>query len=137
MKKKGKDKKMSDVEQKAKLSVLSDLSDKASHAMGEKLMGFSVEGKNMGEVKKKADVAMDQLGKMDKESSEMKEEDESSEDEESESSYDEDEYFEGPDTGEELIDKVEDYSELDPDYLDAKIEKLLAIREKMKKGSMD
>lgn len=153
MLKKGPKKKseMSDMEQKAIMKVLSDMSDEAGDAMGGKLV-LKASSKDEAEMLlDKAEDAVEAMpekgeGKGEPPRKEYMEDDfdmdkemEGEEYDESEEDYFEkgmDDYESEPDMGEELEDKVEDFSNIDPEELDAKIEQLMAIREKMKTATV-
>ena len=121
MKKMGKDgKKMNPLDKKAKMDVLKDLSNQAGQAMMIKISADSKEGLKQG-----LEVAKEKLEDMDGSEMEGEESEEMEEEgEESESKYGK------------FDESVEDYSEVNPDELDAEIEKLLKLKEKLKTATM-
>ena len=123
----GKDgKKMNPLDKKAKMDVLKDLSNQAGKAMMIKISADSKEGLKEGlEVAKQKLESMPE-GDMAEEYSEEGEE--SYEDEESEE--------EGDSLLGKYDDSVEDFSNINPDELDAEIDKLLKMKEKMKTATM-
>ena len=127
MEKMGKDgKKMNPLDKKAKMDVLKDLSNQAGKAMMIKISADSKEGLKEGlEVAKQKLESMPE-GDMAEEYSEEGEE--SYEDEESEE--------EGDSLLGKYDDSVEDFSNINPDELDAEIDKLLKMKEKMKTATM-
>ena len=133
-------KKMHDLHKAAKLDVLNDLSSQAADAMSVKIMA------QPSDMPKALDMAKDKVLDVikdehmgseseDIEVSDGESEDESEYEEESEDEYEEESEDE-LDMGEDLMDQVEDFSKVDPEEIDAKIEKLMKIREKMKVASV-
>lgn len=138
MKKQGKGKKMSEMDQKAKLKVLQDLSGQASESMGSKLMLKAQDKDEAEELLDEAGEVVEGLPE-----AELEDEHDLSEDMEEdhvEGDY-EDEYQELED--EELMpadkfeDQVKDYSDVSEEELDDQIERLVAIREQMKSSTFN
>jgi hypothetical protein len=133
-------KKMHDLHKAAKLDVLKDLSSQAADAMSVKIIAQPSDmPKAMDMAKDKVlDVIKDEhMSDVDSEDSEMEEsEDSEMEESEYEEESEDEESEDDLDMGEELMDQVEDFSKVDPEEIDAKIEKLMKLREKMKVASV-
>ena len=128
---KGKESKMHEMHKDAKLGVLKDLSEQAGKAMSVKIQA---KPSDMPEAMDDAkDKVLDVIKSMNVDDSEEEAEEGSLEEVKEELEGDDAEELEdSPDLGEDLEEKVEDYSNISPDELDDRIEKLIAIREKMK-----
>lgn len=127
---------MHEMHKSAKLGVLGDLSKQASDAMSVKIKA------KPSDMPEAMDVAKDKVEDVIKEmhtTDEMEDYDneEGHEYEEEMEGYGEESEGSEPDLGEEFDESIEDFSNISPDELDARIEKLTAIREKMKVASMD
>lgn len=123
----GKDgKKMNPMDKKAKMDVLKDLSNQAGQAMMIKISADSKEGLKEGLEAAKSKLDSMPEGDMGEEYSEEGEE------------YTEDgeEYEDSDSLLGKYDDSVEDFSNINPDELDAEIDKLLKMKEKMKTATM-
>lgn len=133
---KKKKKSMHPIEKDAKLDVLKDLSEQAGDAMAVKIMAKPEDMEEaLDMAKDKVEDIIEMKEGMEEESEDDEMEDENDEMEEPDGEGDSEEMM--ADMGEDMVEKVEDYSNVSKDELDAKIEKLMKIREKMKVASMD